>query len=180
MTPEQRTGKTLSSSAYAEDDGGADPELAAALRAFAALPGGTDPGSARRRVLCAIAEARVLVPVVALTDDASAHMAAVTITGRDGRRGLLAFTSTTALAGWNSAARPVPVSVPTAAQSALHEGASALVLDLAGPAMFPVEHTELSAFAAGWRPVDAGGPTVKWAAPLSAGSRESDGQPRAR
>ncbi|HLR94499.1 MAG TPA: SseB family protein [Jiangellaceae bacterium] len=180
MTAEQRTGKALFSSVYADDDGGADQELEAALTAFAALTDETEHDPARLRVLCAMAEARVLVPVVALTDETSAHMAAVTITGRDGRRGLLAFTSTTTLADWNSAARPVPVSVPMAAQSALNEGASALVLDLAGPAMFPVEHTELTAFAAGWRPVDTGGATVEWAAPLTAGPRVPNGEPRTR
>lgn len=180
MIEEPRAGKPLPPSAFADDHGGADPELQAALTAFAALSSEAEHSPARLRVLCALADARLLVPVVALTDDKSAHMAAVTITGRDGRRGLLAFTSTSTLADWDGAARPVPISVPEAAQSALTEGATALVVDLAGPAMFPVEHTELTAFAAGWRPVDTGGGNLDWAAPLTARPQVSNGEPGTR
>jgi hypothetical protein len=67
----------------------------------------------------------------ALGDDAkSADMAAVFMTGADGRKALLTFSSVAALEAWNPVARPVPVWGREAAQAALDEGASALLLDL--------------------------------------------------
>jgi hypothetical protein len=89
----------------------------------------------------------VLVPIVAVLGegddvraaaehgqgDKSADMALVTITGRDGRRILPTFTSTAALAGWDPAARPVPVEAARAAQAAVLEGCDVIAIDPAGP-----------------------------------------------
>jgi hypothetical protein len=57
-------------------------------------------------------------------------MAAVFMTGADGRKGLLTFSSVAALEAWNPLARPVPVWGRAAAQAGRDEGASALLLDL--------------------------------------------------
>jgi len=57
-------------------------------------------------------------------------MAAVFMTGADGRNALLTFSSVAALEAWNPVARPAPVWGREAAQAALDEGASALLLDL--------------------------------------------------
>ncbi len=84
-----------------------------------------------------------------LAHDKSSEMAAVLITGRDDRLALLAFTSVASLAAWNPEARPVAVTARDAARSALHDGADALVVDIAGPALFPVEGDALRHLADG-------------------------------
>ncbi len=146
---------------FPDDDGSADPMLAAALAADDGSPGrGID-------VLSALVASRLLVPVVALLgeveyDDAglahdkSSDMAAVLLTGADGRLALLAFTSAASLAAWDPDARPVPVTARTAALSALQEEAAAMVVDVAGPHRFVVEGDDLTAVAAGWTLTRAG------------------------
>ncbi len=112
--------------------------------------------------LAALQDARLLVPVVAvlgeveldadgLAHDKTSDMATVLLTGRDGRTALLAFTGTDALRAWDPDARPVPVAARLAAQSALQEGAAALVVDVAGPVTLAVEGDDLTAMAAGLR-----------------------------
>ncbi len=111
------------------DDGAADPAVTAALTAYASGEG------EYVEVLDALRASRLLVPVVAiagdvevddagLAHDKTSDMATVLLTRPDGRRGLLAFTGTASLTAWNAEARPVPVSAPTAAASALHEQAA--------------------------------------------------------
>ena len=116
--------RSLAEPAFPGDDGLIDPRLADAL--------GDDA-----KVFAAYGEVRVFVPIVAIlgeraTDgsDKSADMAAVFMTGADGRKALLTFSSVAALEAWNPVARPVPVWGREAAQAALEEGASALLLDL--------------------------------------------------
>jgi hypothetical protein len=116
--------RSLAEPAFPDDDGLADPRLAEAL--------GDDLA-----VFAVYGEVRVFVPIVAIlgelaTDgsDKSADMAAVFMTGADGRKALLTFSSVAALEAWNPVARPVPVWGREAAQAALDEGASALLLDL--------------------------------------------------
>ena len=82
-------------------------------------------------------------------------MAAVLMTGRDGRTALLAFTGTRA---WTAGtvlrggeARPVPVPARQAAQAALQDQAAALLVDVAGPVLFVVEGEDLESLAAGHR-----------------------------
>lgn len=150
--------RVLQGPAFPDDDGSADPALATALGAYGA-GGGND---AYVSALAALQSARVLVPVVAvlgeveideagLAHDKSSDMAAVLTQTPDGRKGLLAFTSTTSLAAWNPEARPVPVAARTAAQAAVQEDASALVVDIAGPTRFVVDGESLRALAAGYR-----------------------------
>lgn len=141
---------------FAGDDGTADPEVAAALSAYAAGTGGYV------EALAALRPGRLLVPVVAVVGevevdaegrahDKTSDMAAVLLSRPDGRRGLLAFTSAETLTAWNPDARPVPVATATAAQAALQEQADALVVDVAGPVRFPIEGEDLRGLAAGWR-----------------------------
>lgn len=156
---------------FAGDDGAADAALAAALTAYDAGTGD------RAAVLGALGAARLVVPVVAvlgeveqdergLTHDKSSDMATVLLTRPDGRRGLLAFTSTASLAGWDAEARPVPATAATAAQAAIQEGADALVVDVAGPVRFALEGEDLRAVAAGWR-VARVGDQAAWIRPAS-------------
>ena len=142
---------------FAGDTGAVPSGLAAALAAYAA-----DPRGSYVRVLDELRSARVLVPVVAvlgevehdeagLAHDKTSDMAAVLLQGNDGRLALLAFTGTESLAAWNPEARPVPVPAQVAAQSALQDGAAALVVDVAGPVTVVVEDPDLNGLASGWR-----------------------------
>lgn len=139
--------RSLAEPAFPGDDGSVDPRLAAVL-------------GDRDGVLAVLGSVRVLVPVVAtlgpggLTPqgaDKDADMAAVLMTGADGRRALLAFSSLDALAAWNPQARPVPVWGQAAAVAARAEGASALLLDLGSPHFQVVETDDLGHLAAGDR-----------------------------
>lgn len=162
--------KRLQGSEYVDDDGTADPALVRALASFDADAAEYPP------VLGALASARLLVPVVAvlgevsydergLARDKSSDMAAVLMTGADGRQALLAFTSTHTLTSWDPDARPVPVAAVLAAQTALQEGADALVVDVAGPHRFVVSGEDLARLAAGWRPVRLADGAWGWLAP---------------
>jgi hypothetical protein len=140
---------------FAGDDGASDPQLRAALAAYAA------DATLQLEVFVALQGTRVLVPVVAvlgesevdesgLEHDKSSDMATALLTGRDGRRALLGFTGLDTLAAWRPDARPVPVSAVLAARSALQEGAAALVIDVAGPTTYAVEGALLEGLARGW------------------------------
>jgi SseB protein N-terminal domain len=148
-------GRQIPDPGFAGDDGTADRALAAALTAYAA-----DPGRALE-VFLALQHARLLVPVVAVLgavehDEAgrphekTSDMATALLTGQDGRLALLAFTGTEGLEAWRPGARPVPVAAGLAARSALQEGASALVVDVAGPTPYVVEGELLDGLARGW------------------------------
>lgn len=156
---------------FGDDDGSADPRIVAALAAYERGEGGSAD------VLAALAAGRLLIPVVAVPESVDATgaeketaMATVLTTGRDGRRGLLAFTCVESLRRWNPAARPSPAPTRSAAEAALADGADALVIDLAGPVMFAVDAAGLRSLASGWRPlgpwpgVGEAEPTVRAAA----------------
>jgi len=168
---------------FADDDGAADPAVAAALAAY----GGAGPNepSAHLEALAAIQDSRLLVPVVAMLDELelpaagdglprekSSDMAAVLMTGRDGRTALLAFTGKINLDRWATSyaggeARPVPVPARQAAAAALQDNASALLVDLAGPVLFVIEDENLRSLAAGQRLIRI---DESWAWVQSAGS----------
>jgi SseB protein N-terminal domain len=148
------------------DRGDADPQVAAALAAFAAGRG------SEHATLAALARARLLVPVVAVLTEATpadgtaagpggaagpgrglrrekaSEMALPTLLGTDGRRAVLAFTCLTALTGWRPDARPVPVTAGQVWQAGAQE-ASAVVIDIAGPVPFAVDGARLAALAVG-------------------------------
>ena len=159
MPPERR----IAFSEFQHDDGAADPRLVDAIASG-------DHG----QVLAALTEARLLVPVVAmlgevsydesgLARDKSADMAVVLVTGRDGRRALLAFTGTAALAAWQPDARPMPATSTLAATAAVQEGAAAIVIDIAGPRTVVVETDDLHHLAAGHKVVRLADGTHAWA-----------------
>ena len=149
-------GSRIPDPGFAGDTGAAPEAVTSALSAYAAD---------RRRhaeTLAVLLDSRVLVPVVALlgevevdeaglAHDKSSDMATVLMTGRDGRRALLAFTGTDRLQAWDPEARPVPATLRLAARSAIQDGAEALVIDLAGPVTFVVEGEDLTRTAAGWQ-----------------------------
>ncbi|MFI8767140.1 SseB family protein [Streptomyces sp. R-07] len=146
--------KNIPDPGFSEDDGTADPRLAAALAAWA------EDRTAHGPVLEALKGARLLVPVVAMlgeveTDpetglkrEKTSDMAVPTLTAGD-RRALPAFTSIASLALWDPAARPVAVPLQQALAALVHEKADTLVLDLAGPVPYQVTGSALLALAEG-------------------------------
>jgi hypothetical protein len=149
------SGRRIADPEFPDDDGTSSTEVTEALAAYDA-----DPASGRAPALATLQDSRVLVPVVAqlgevevdeqgLAHDKTSDMAAVLVTGRDGRTALLSFTSTATMHAWNPGARPVAVSARQAARAALQDGADALVVDLAGPVLFAVEGEDLRDLAAG-------------------------------
>ncbi len=169
---------------FAGDDGAADPVLAEALAGYdrAAVQREVDTANrGHHEVLARLQDTRLLVPVMAvvteyeestarvdeepttagLPREKTSDMAAVLMTGRDGRTALLAFTGTPGLERWDPAARPVPVPARQAARAAIQDEAAALLLDVAGPVRFVVQGEDLTSLAAGHRltRLDAG----RWA-----------------
>ncbi len=144
---------------FSDDDGTADPRLAAALAAWAA------DRSAEDQVIAALPGARLLVPVVAVLGEAeqgpdglrrekSSDMAVPTIQAPDGRRALPAFTSVESLARWRADARPVAVPLHQALRALAHEQAGTLLIDLAGPVAYELTGPALRALADGRDRVD--------------------------
>ena len=167
---------------FADDAGGVDPVVADALAAYDRA-GEADDSSAHLEALAVLQDSRVLVPVVAILDELetevpageeagsglprekSSDMAAVLMTGRDGRTALLAFTGTPTLDRWAQSyeggeARPVPVPARQAARAALQDKADALLVDVAGPVLFVVDGEHLRSLAAGHRLIQLDG---QWA-----------------
>ncbi|MFC8763454.1 SseB family protein [Streptomyces sp. NPDC057193] len=145
--------KNIPDPGFSDDDGTADPRLAAALAAWA------EDRTAHGPVLDALRTARLLVPVVAVlgeveTDEnglrreKTSDMAVPTLTAGD-RRALPAFTSIASLALWDPEARPVAVPLHQALQAAAHEKADTVVLDLAGPVPYQLTGPALLALAEG-------------------------------
>ncbi len=133
-------GRSLAAPAFPDDDGLRDPALDL-----------TDDAS----MLATIGAARVFVPVVAVlgelaTDgsDKDSEMAAVLMTGADGRTALLAFSSTETMTQWDPTSRPVPVFGRDAARAATADGATAMLLDLGHPTFGVVETDDLAHVAA--------------------------------
>lgn len=171
--------KNIPDPGYSDDDGSADPALAAALARYAQARGaataagsgsgtaaatgagaGDGPRRAAAEVAAALQGARLLVPVVAVLGEAetgadglrrekSSDMAVPVIEAPDGRRALPAFTSSATLARWRPDARPVAVPLHQALQAVAHERADTLLIDLAGPVPYELTGADLRAAARG-------------------------------
>lgn len=155
---------------FAGDSGAVADEVTAALAAYSSNPDGR-----YHSTLAVVADARLLVPVMAVlgeveydgrgvAHDKTSDMATVLIRGKDGRTALLAFTCTESLQRWNPQARPVPVRTARAAEAGLQDQAAAIVVDVAGPVMFVIEEHDLRALAEGYTMVQLNG-RYGWAKP---------------
>jgi hypothetical protein len=162
--------RTLTTSQFPADDGQASVTTRAALAAS------TDRGAPvdYLRAVAALCGDRVIVPVVAtatrlgqttggLTGDKEAEMAVVLLQTADGRRAMLAFTGLDSLQAWDPGARPVPVTLDVAAQSAQADGAAALLVDFAGPHALVIEGDVLAALGQGHRLVELPDGQFGWA-----------------
>lgn len=137
-------GRSLAVPAFPDDDGSADPSVRALLTA-------ADSPIAVARSLRGV---RLLSCVVAVAEevaddgtDKSSHMALVSMVNMRGDRGLLAFTGTDSLTTWNPDARPVPALGRDVARAAIEDGATAVVLDVAGPHRLVLEGDALAVLA---------------------------------
>ena len=130
------------------------------------------------RAVAALCGDRLLVPVVAtatrvgeavagLTSDKVAEMSVVTLQAQDGRRALLVFTGLDALQTWQPDARPVPVTVDRAAQTARNEDLVAVLVDLAGPHPLVIEGEILGELADGHRLVELAAGEFGWVIPAA-------------
>lgn len=155
--------KDIPTTVFADDDGSADARLAQVLIQY------SHAKAPLSDVVDALAYARVLVPVVAHGDQremgchgvekdvvASAGIAAVATP--DGRRALPVFTDVAAMKAWSETARPIPAEGPRAAQSAVAEDWSVLVIN-PGMETVVVPRPAVWALAKGesWRPAVTGG-----------------------
>ena len=126
--------------AFAEDDGLADPAL---VRAITAL---TEGGS-QRAIVDALRSARLLIPLIAEAGDVghtdagklvdkTQELSIVTVAGPDGRSVMPAFTSVDAMRTWDADARPVPADSRRVAMAAASEETQLVVLDPTAPTEF--------------------------------------------
>jgi hypothetical protein len=125
-----RSGRELRGTGFDGDVGVGDVNLLAAL---------ADP-KAESTLMRAVADARLLIPIVAVPTDVdrtggelverSAEMAMVTLTLPNGQRALPAFSSLAAFSAWDATARPSPVTSSRAAQAAVAERCDVVLLDL--------------------------------------------------
>ena len=161
------------SAAFADDDGSADPEL----RNILARAEGGDR-AAYLDALVALCMARLLVPLVAGGDETmthdperEGHMSTALLQRSDGQKAMLAFTGTDAMTRWFERARPVPATLDVVCQTAQHEGAGTVLIDLEGPAPLVLEEAVIAEIARGHRLVrlDDG---YGWMVTGTAGSEE--------
>jgi hypothetical protein len=128
------------------------------------------------RAVAALCGDRLLVPIVAtatriektspgLSSDKEAEMSLVSLQTKDGRRVLLAFTGLDALQSWQTDARPVPVTIDVAAQTARNEDLTAILVDAAGPQPFVLEGDVLVELAASHRLVELADGQFGWVVP---------------
>lgn len=161
--------RILAPSPFPGDDGQASSRTRERL---ADVAGSSDPATYLRAVV-SLCEDRLLVPVVAtavrlgttvggLSSDKEAEMSVVMLEAADGRRAMLAFTGLDALQTWNPGARPVPVTVDLAAQTALTEGVAAVLIDVAGPYPLALESEVLTELAAGHRLIETAPGEFGW------------------
>jgi hypothetical protein len=164
--------RPLAPSPFPGDDGSASGVTRDALARAAqqAAP------AAYLSAVAALCTDRLLVPVVAtatrlgettggLASDKEAEMAVVMLRTADGRQAMLAFTGLDSLQAWQPRARPVPITLDRLAATAQTEGATAVLVDFAGPAALVIEGEVLAALAAGHRLVETADGEFGWAIP---------------
>lgn len=167
--------------AFSDDSGETPAEVAAAIaelrRAARAAATAATAGDhwdavsqiaeAHAQVIAALAEARVLVPMLAeagelgvtpegKTVEKTQELSIVTVAAPDGRRVLPVFSSVATLGRWHEDARPIPVPATQAALAAVQELTDLMILDAATPeAEYGVRRPALRALALGERYVPA-------------------------
>ena len=145
-------GRSFDINPYSGDSGEADANLIEAISKFRSGQLGSD------EVLKAIAEARLLIPLIANLGeggegahghqvDKSADLSIVTVLTPDNQRALPVFSSVAAMNHWNPEARPVPNDGRKVALAAASEGNTRLVLDPMSETEFVVRRPGIAAIA---------------------------------
>lgn len=150
------------SSRFSGDHGEADPLTRDAIARV-------DDHTSYIRALVALCSSRLLLPIVASGDDGGdspdpgrqAEMAAVTLTDETGSY-LLAFTGIDSLQTWNRTARPVPCLLDELSATVEPSGATALLIDVAGPRPFVISGEALELLASGMAVVEFEGGEFAW------------------
>jgi hypothetical protein len=163
--------RPLTPSAFPGDHG-----QASALTRARLADAGAQTAETYLAAVAALCADRLLVPVVARAtrlgsgaggpvSDKEAEMSVVMLQAGDGRRALLAFTGLDALQAWQSDARPVAVTLDTAAQTAQADGVGTLLVDFAGPHPLVLDGEVLASLAAGRRLVETEPDVFGWLVP---------------
>ena len=152
-------GRRFESNRHSDDDGSADPQLLAALRAFREGDGD------QTAVVDAYRTARLLIPLVAdrgdegvgpqgIVVDKTQELSIVTVAAPDGRRVLPVFTSVAAMGRWDAAARPVPADGARTAVAASADDTDLIVIDPGSETEFVIRRPAVWAIAQGipWEP----------------------------
>jgi hypothetical protein len=152
-------GRGFQPNRHASDDGSADPRLLASLLAFHEGTG------SQVEIVEAYRSARLLIPLVAekgdegigahgLAVDKTQELSIVTVAAPDGRPVLPVFTSVTALARWDAAARPVPADGVRTAIAAAEDDTDLIVIDPGSETEFVLRRPAVWAIAQGipWEP----------------------------
>ena len=140
-------GRTFEVNKHAGDDGSADPAYLAAIgRLRAGNLQDEDLTDAHEQVVAAVAQARFLVPILAvagdegvndrgLTVDKTQELALFLVEGPGGKKVQPVFSSVDTMKAWNPQARPVPTQARMIALATAEGEADWIVID-------PVERTE--------------------------------------
>lgn len=148
-------GRDYAASPFPDDRG---ERTEALVHALAAVDDGADVF--REGLVNALRGQRVLIPIQAIATetevtesglhaDNASDMAMVKLQLPSGDVALPLFTSVAALNGWNSDARPVPMVCEQAAQAAVAEGCTMLVIDLGREKPIVLSRSALWALAQG-------------------------------
>lgn len=148
-------GRDYTVSPFPEDRGQLSERLRDALRAVDA---GED--ATREAFVAALAGERVLVPIQAIATeetvtesglhaDNASDMAMVSFQLSNGQAALPLFTSVEALNAWSAEARPVPLQAERAAQAAVAEGCTMLIIDAGRARPLTLSRSALWALAQG-------------------------------
>jgi hypothetical protein len=152
-------GRSFDHAESSDDDGSAPGKLLEALKRFRSRELG------EAEVVDEVRVSRLLIPLVAHAGDVgtapSGHLvdktqelSLITVAGPDGRSVLPAFTSVSAMAQWNPAARPIPADGVRVAFAAASEGTDIVVLDATTDTEFAIRRPALWAMAQDlpWQP----------------------------
>lgn len=145
-------GRSFDKNSFADDDGGASPELVESIASFRAGKLGAEA------VVDQIRISRLLVPLLANLGesevgahgqkvDKSAELSIVTVKSPDDQDSLVVFSSVEAMTKWNKASRPVPTDAIRVALAAASQMSTRVVLDPGSETEFVIRRPAIAKIA---------------------------------